>query len=168
MKSPLRSFWSGLAAGALVTAGLLGTWFAASFDVTTGTWLEVEGDIRESSRESIRLKPQPASDSAQEAVSRAAPARASPVQRPLDKKSQRDAHFENLLDSLASRQRQEAFDTIFVDNVWGCASSSTVLQTALQWRLTKHTSSICMGNTLPFRHARAESELMLLQKCRIS
>lgn len=51
-----------------------------------------------------------------------------PVHRPvIPTKTERDEHFQDVLEQLASRQRQESFESIFNSNEWGCASLDHLL-----------------------------------------
>ena len=72
-----------------------------------------------------------------------------PPQVPLQK-SARDEHFLSVQESLASRQRQEQFDLIFTQNIWGCAPRPSQLPHV-------HTH-------LPGPNAGAHGELQLLHR----
>jgi hypothetical protein len=115
---------SGIAAAIIVSTALVGTWFLASF-VTENRARSAQLDtVTEviSAPSAIRREPLPTVVDCQPApvqipvVSKAARALPDPTG------STRDEHFKNVLESLASRQRQESFEAIYNSNSWGCAS----------------------------------------------
>lgn len=108
-----KSVRSGAVAGGVVAFAILGTWLLATtvFDRSGGVPLQ-------------RLQPPHEQEATPQAPACEKPIaeHATIVQATPTTASSRDEHFTQVLDELASRQRQEAFNAIFNGNEWRCAS----------------------------------------------
>lgn len=98
--------------GVCVAGVLLGPWCVASFAVVPRAWLE---SVTISGGSTITRAPRTAIDEDKPAVFQPDPS----TSQSRDVPSQRDLHFEGVLENLSSRQRQESFEAIFDQNAWG-------------------------------------------------
>lgn len=114
-----KSVRSGAIVGVLVASAILGTWLLATSVSDNRARVELQ-----------RLQPPPLQaapcDQEQADEKPAHPGTIVSADAARATGSSRDTHFTQVLDQLASRQRQESFEAIFNGNAWGCGTLGTL------------------------------------------